>query len=159
MLSWWCNLMITFFMITSFISLVELLVINFCISVRKYWLPALHRQWSEASGRRNVSRKIVAARLSVSVASVLRVQGTPCDLVTGDERRCVSEDGVTPSAHVACTVEMTSVSTPCNCCSPCFLLFCSVTPKICTIWIPTVPRNVDCVMSCMRKILEMERLD
>ena len=42
------------------------------------------------------------------------VQGTPCDLITGDERRCVSADGITASAHIACTVEMTSVSTPCS---------------------------------------------
>jgi len=42
------------------------------------------------------------------------LQGTPCDLITGDERRCVSADGVTASAHLACTVEMTSVSSPCN---------------------------------------------
>jgi len=40
-------------------------------------------------------------------------QGTPCDLVTGEERRCVSADGE-PSAHVACTVEMTSVNMPCE---------------------------------------------
>ena len=45
---------------------------------------------------------------------VVCVQGTPCDLITGDERRCVSDDGVTASAHIACTVEMTNVSTPCN---------------------------------------------
>jgi len=50
----------------------------------------------------------------MSVFMYVCLQGTPCDLVTGDERRCVSADGVTASAHVACTVEMTSVSTPCN---------------------------------------------
>ncbi|KAF4533159.1 hypothetical protein B566_EDAN001701 [Ephemera danica] len=38
-------------------------------------------------------------------------RGTPCDLVTGEERRFGSADG-NPSSHVACTVEMTSVTTP-----------------------------------------------
>ncbi|XP_076434854.1 ATP-dependent RNA helicase SUPV3L1, mitochondrial-like [Babylonia areolata] len=37
--------------------------------------------------------------------------GTPCDLVTGEERRYASEDN-TASGHVACTVEMASVTTP-----------------------------------------------
>ncbi|XP_059175521.1 ATP-dependent RNA helicase SUV3 homolog, mitochondrial-like isoform X2 [Physella acuta] len=36
--------------------------------------------------------------------------GTPCDLVTGEERRFASSDE-TPSAHVACTVEMASLTT------------------------------------------------
>jgi ATP-dependent RNA helicase SUPV3L1/SUV3 len=39
------------------------------------------------------------------------VQGTPCDLVTGEERRLVSVTG-DPANHVACTVEMTSVTSP-----------------------------------------------
>jgi len=50
-----------------------------------------------------------------SMFTYVYLQGTPCDLVTGDERRCASADGITPSAHLACTVEMTSVSTPCKC--------------------------------------------
>ncbi|KAI8737937.1 ATP-dependent RNA helicase SUPV3L1, mitochondrial [Biomphalaria glabrata] len=37
--------------------------------------------------------------------------GTPCDLVTGEERRYAHEDQ-TSSAHVACTVEMASLVTP-----------------------------------------------
>lgn len=38
-------------------------------------------------------------------------RGTPCDLVTGEERSfAINPD--TPSQHVACTVEMTSLSTP-----------------------------------------------
>lgn len=37
--------------------------------------------------------------------------GTPCDLVTGEERRRANEDE-TPANHVACTVEMTSTNTP-----------------------------------------------
>ena len=44
---------------------------------------------------------------------VLCYQGTACDLVTGEERRYASEDN-TPSGHVACTVEMASVTTPCE---------------------------------------------
>lgn len=36
--------------------------------------------------------------------------GTPCDLVTGEERRLACEDG--SSSHVACTVEMASLTTP-----------------------------------------------
>ncbi|XP_005092180.1 ATP-dependent RNA helicase SUPV3L1, mitochondrial [Aplysia californica] len=36
--------------------------------------------------------------------------GTPCDLVTGEERRHANEDG-SQSSHVACTVEMTSLTT------------------------------------------------
>nr|XP_057945003.1 ATP-dependent RNA helicase SUPV3L1, mitochondrial [Doryrhamphus excisus] len=37
--------------------------------------------------------------------------GVPCDLVTGEERTFVDEDG-RASAHVACTIEMCSVTTP-----------------------------------------------
>lgn len=37
--------------------------------------------------------------------------GVPCDLVTGEERTSVDEDGQ-PSDHVACTIEMCSVNTP-----------------------------------------------
>ncbi|XP_062989095.1 ATP-dependent RNA helicase SUPV3L1, mitochondrial [Elgaria multicarinata webbii] len=35
----------------------------------------------------------------------------PCDLVTGEERVCVDPEG-RPAAHVACTIEMCSVTTP-----------------------------------------------
>ncbi|XP_050723777.1 ATP-dependent RNA helicase SUV3 homolog, mitochondrial-like [Eriocheir sinensis] len=38
-------------------------------------------------------------------------RGTPCDLVTGEERRFGNTDGVAAN-HVACTVEMASVNTP-----------------------------------------------
>jgi ATP-dependent RNA helicase SUPV3L1/SUV3 len=38
-------------------------------------------------------------------------RGTPCDLVTGEERS-YARDPEHPSAHVACTVEMTSLTTP-----------------------------------------------
>ncbi|XP_054626674.1 ATP-dependent RNA helicase SUPV3L1, mitochondrial isoform X1 [Dunckerocampus dactyliophorus] len=37
--------------------------------------------------------------------------GVPCDLVTGEERTFVDKDG-RASAHVACTIEMCSVTTP-----------------------------------------------
>lgn len=38
-------------------------------------------------------------------------RGTPCDLVTGEERKfAINSD--TPSHHVSCTVEMTSLSIP-----------------------------------------------
>ena len=37
----------------------------------------------------------------------------PCDLVTGEERVTVEPDGK-QAAHVACTVEMCSVTTPCT---------------------------------------------
>uniref|UniRef100_A0A667I6K9 ATP-dependent RNA helicase SUPV3L1, mitochondrial n=1 Tax=Lynx canadensis TaxID=61383 RepID=A0A667I6K9_LYNCA len=39
-------------------------------------------------------------------------RGVPCDLVTGEERVTVEPDGK-QAAHVACTVEMCSVTTPC----------------------------------------------
>ncbi|XP_055692792.1 ATP-dependent RNA helicase SUV3 homolog, mitochondrial [Lutzomyia longipalpis] len=38
-------------------------------------------------------------------------RGTSCDLVTGEERKFARGDG-SPSAHVSCTVEMTSVTHP-----------------------------------------------
>ena len=47
--------------------------------------------------------------LAVEVAKKSNERGTPCDLVTGEERRYAREDGE-PSSHVACTVEMTNVS-------------------------------------------------
>ncbi|XP_059202089.1 ATP-dependent RNA helicase SUPV3L1, mitochondrial [Centropristis striata] len=37
--------------------------------------------------------------------------GVPCDLVTGEERTIVDSEGQ-PSSHVACTIEMCSVTTP-----------------------------------------------
>ena len=43
----------------------------------------------------------------------LSLQGTPCDLVTGEERR-FANDGDEPSNHISCTVEMASVSTSCE---------------------------------------------
>lgn len=47
--------------------------------------------------------------------SWLILQGTPCDLVTGEEQRRGNTEG--PAAqHMACTVEMASVNVPCKSC-------------------------------------------
>jgi len=45
--------------------------------------------------------------LAVEVFNKMNKRGVACDLITGEERRCAREDGE-PSAHVACTVEMTN---------------------------------------------------
>lgn len=52
--------------------------------------------------------------LATEVFHKCNAQGTPCDLVTGEERKYAKEDG-TPSSHVACTVEMTSIANNCEC--------------------------------------------
>lgn len=39
--------------------------------------------------------------------------GTPCDLVTGEEKKYANTDE-TPASHVACTVEMATLSRPCK---------------------------------------------
>jgi ATP-dependent RNA helicase SUPV3L1/SUV3 len=49
--------------------------------------------------------------LATEVYSKSNAKGTPCDLVTGEERK-YAKDVENPSSHVACTVEMTSLSTP-----------------------------------------------
>lgn len=41
------------------------------------------------------------------------IQGVPCDLVTGEERTFVDVEG-RAAEHVACTIEMCSVNTPCE---------------------------------------------
>lgn len=46
--------------------------------------------------------------LAVEVHRKTNEAGTPCDLVTGEERKLAVADS--PSAHVSCTVEMASVS-------------------------------------------------
>ncbi|KAH8414317.1 hypothetical protein KR215_002993 [Drosophila sulfurigaster] len=49
--------------------------------------------------------------LATEVYNKANERGTPCDLVTGEERKFgISENS--PANHVACTVEMTSVNTP-----------------------------------------------
>lgn len=47
--------------------------------------------------------------LAVEVFQKTNEKGTPCDLVTGEERRCGRPDGQ-PSPHVACTVEMAALN-------------------------------------------------
>jgi len=49
--------------------------------------------------------------LAVEVFNKTNARGTPCDLVTGEERRAGREDGEL-SPHVSCTVEMTNLSQP-----------------------------------------------
>ena len=49
--------------------------------------------------------------LAVEVFNKSNERGTPCDLVTGEERSFASEDK-SQAAHVSCTVEMASVNTP-----------------------------------------------
>ncbi|KAB0794526.1 hypothetical protein PPYR_11365 [Photinus pyralis] len=49
--------------------------------------------------------------LATEVFNKSNRNGTPCDLVTGEERS-YADPSKNPSAHVACTVEMTSLSTP-----------------------------------------------
>ncbi|CAG2100687.1 unnamed protein product [Medioppia subpectinata] len=51
--------------------------------------------------------------LAVEVHQKTNAYGTPCDLVTGEERRFAGEDN-TASNHVACTVEMSSVTERCE---------------------------------------------
>lgn len=49
--------------------------------------------------------------LAAEVFNKSNAEGTPCDLVTGEERRYAKSEE-TPSDHAACTVEMTSVNLP-----------------------------------------------
>uniref|UniRef100_B3P1Y8 ATP-dependent RNA helicase SUV3 homolog, mitochondrial n=1 Tax=Drosophila erecta TaxID=7220 RepID=B3P1Y8_DROER len=49
--------------------------------------------------------------LATEVYNKANERGTPCDLVTGEERKFGISEG-SPANHVACTVEMTSVNTP-----------------------------------------------
>ena len=41
-------------------------------------------------------------------------RGTPCDLLTGDEKQFASGDPGTPSGHLSCTVEMANVESYCE---------------------------------------------
>lgn len=47
--------------------------------------------------------------LAVEVFNKCNSRGTPCDLVTGEDRKWASPEGE-PSSHVSCTVEMTNIS-------------------------------------------------
>ncbi|XP_064466050.1 ATP-dependent RNA helicase SUPV3L1, mitochondrial-like isoform X2 [Ornithodoros turicata] len=49
--------------------------------------------------------------LAVEVYQKTNEKNTPCDLITGEERKYVDPEG-NPAKHVACTVEMASVTTP-----------------------------------------------
>lgn len=49
--------------------------------------------------------------LATEVFTKSNQRGTPCDLVTGEERK-YAKDSDSPSQHIACTVEMTSLTTP-----------------------------------------------
>ncbi|KAI9584920.1 hypothetical protein GQX74_006815 [Glossina fuscipes] len=51
--------------------------------------------------------------LATEVFNKANERGTPCDLVTGEERKYGINEN-TAAAHVACTVEMTSVNRPCK---------------------------------------------
>lgn len=48
--------------------------------------------------------------LAVEIFQKANDNKTPCDLVTGEERKFANSDGVTKAAHVSCTVEMTQLS-------------------------------------------------
>ena len=63
---------------------------------------ALERYMSAQSGVYCSPLKLLA----VEVANKCNARGTPCDLVTGEERKYAREDEE-PSNHVSCTVEMT----------------------------------------------------
>ncbi|GLV44426.1 Suv3 helicase [Carabus blaptoides fortunei] len=49
--------------------------------------------------------------LATEIFNKANDRGTPCDLVTGEERKFASPNG-SPSNHISCTVEMTSINTP-----------------------------------------------
>lgn len=56
-------------------------------------------------------------------------RGVACDLVTGEERKFANPDQ-SPASHVACTVEMVSVSTPYDVGNCCALLYSSITVSL-----------------------------
>ncbi|XP_072534496.1 ATP-dependent RNA helicase SUPV3L1, mitochondrial [Salminus brasiliensis] len=51
--------------------------------------------------------------LAHEISEKSNAAGVPCDLVTGEERTVVNLDGK-PANHIACTIEMCSVTTPCE---------------------------------------------
>ncbi|CAH1404433.1 unnamed protein product [Nezara viridula] len=68
---------------------------------------ALERFLSAKSGVYCGPLKLLAAE----VYKKANERGTPCDLVTGEERKyALGEDN--PASHISCTVEMTSINTP-----------------------------------------------
>lgn len=50
--------------------------------------------------------------LAVEIFHKANDNKTPCDLVTGEERRFANPDGYTKASHVSCTVEMTQINEP-----------------------------------------------
>lgn len=66
---------------------------------------ALERYLSSKSGVYCGPLKLLA----VEVFNKSNSRGTPCDLVTGENRKWASPDGE-PSSHVSCTVEMTNIN-------------------------------------------------
>lgn len=50
--------------------------------------------------------------LAVEIFNKANENNTPCDLVTGEERKFANPDGETKSSHVSCTVEMTKINEP-----------------------------------------------
>ena len=44
-------------------------------------------------------------------------KGTPCDLLTGEERQFASGSADVPSSHLSCTVEMADLDSYCECVS------------------------------------------
>lgn len=50
--------------------------------------------------------------LAVEIFNRSNENNTPCDLVTGEERKLANPDGVTKSNHVSCTVEMAQIHEP-----------------------------------------------
>lgn len=50
--------------------------------------------------------------LAVEIFHKANDNKTPCDLVTGEERRLANPDGYTKATHVSCTVEMTQLTEP-----------------------------------------------
>lgn len=50
--------------------------------------------------------------LAVEVYHKANDNNTPCDLVTGEERKYANKDGCTSSSHVSCTVEMAQINEP-----------------------------------------------
>lgn len=51
--------------------------------------------------------------LAAEVYTKTNARGTPCDLITGEEQKFANKNG-SRANHLACTVEMTSVVTPCE---------------------------------------------
>uniref|UniRef100_A0A1B6MUP0 ATP-dependent RNA helicase SUV3 homolog, mitochondrial n=1 Tax=Graphocephala atropunctata TaxID=36148 RepID=A0A1B6MUP0_9HEMI len=68
---------------------------------------ALERYFSAKSGVYCGPLKLLASE----VFKKANDRDTPCDLITGEERRFVNGEDH-PASHVSCTVEMTSVTTP-----------------------------------------------